>query len=55
MLINLTSTNTLEVLIVAITRQVIVNHASALSSIACVLYIGGLFAINKFLILKNDF
>jgi len=55
MLINLTPANTLEVLIVAIARQVIVNHESALSNIACVLCIGGLFAIRKFLISKTDF
>lgn len=55
MLINLTPANTLEVLIVAIARQVIVNHESALSNIVCVLCIGGLFAIRKFLISKNDF
>ncbi len=55
MLINLTPANTLEVLIVAIARQVIVNHESALSNIACVLCIGGLFAIRKFLISKADY
>ena len=55
MLINLTPANTLEVLIVAIARQVIVNHNDALSNIACVLCIGGLFAIRKFLISKTDF
>lgn len=55
MLINLTPANTLEVLIVAIARQVIVDHSSALSNIACVLCIGGLFAIRKFLISKRDF
>ena len=55
MLINLTPANTLEVLIVAIARQVIVNHESTLGNIACVLCIGGLFAIRKFLISKNDF
>ena len=55
MLINLTPANTLEVLIVAIARQVIVNHDSALNNIACVLCIGGLFAIRKFLIARNDF
>ncbi len=55
MLINLTPANTLEVLIVAIARQVIINHESSLSNIACVLCIGGLFAIRKFLISKNDF
>ncbi len=55
MLINLTPANTIEVLIVAIAREVIVNHDSALSNIACVLCIGGLFAIRKFLISKSDF
>lgn len=55
MLINLTPANTIEVLIVAIARQVIVNHESALSNIACVLCIGGLFAIRKFLISRSDF
>ena len=54
MLINLTPANTLEVLIVAIARQVIINHDSALSNIVCVLCIGGLFAIRKFLISKRD-
>ena len=55
MLINLTPANTLEVLIVAIARQVIINHENALANIACVLCIGGLFAIRKFLIAKTDF
>ena len=55
MLINLTPANTLEVLIVAIARQVIVNHESDVSNIVCVLCIGGLFAIRKFLISKKDF
>ena len=55
MLINLTPANTLEVLIVAIARQVIINHNDALSNIACVICIGGLFAIRKFLIAKTDF
>ena len=55
MLINLTSANTLEVLIVAISRQVIVDHSSAHGNISCVLWICGLFAIRKFLISKRDF
>ena len=55
MLINLTPANTLEVLIVAIARQVIVNHNDPISNIACVLCIGGLFAIRIFLISKSDF
>ncbi len=54
MLINLTPANTLEVLIVAIARQVIIDHGSPWSNIACVLCIGGLFAIRKFLISKRD-
>lgn len=54
MLINLTPANTLEVLIVAIARQVIVNHVNSFANIACVLCIGGLFAIKKFLIPKTD-
>ena len=55
MLTNLTPANTIEVLIVAIARQVIVNHNDALSNIACVVCIAGLFAIRKFLIPKSDF
>lgn len=55
MLINLTPANTLEVLIVAIARQVIIDHDSAISNIACVLCLGGLFAIRRFLISKSDF
>ena len=54
MLINLTPANTIEVLIVAIARQVIVTHNDALSNIACIACIGGLFAIRKFLIPKSD-
>ena len=54
MLINLTPANTLEVLIVAISRQVIVDHDNAISNIVCVLCIAGLFAIRRFLIPKND-
>jgi len=54
MLINLTPANTLEVLIVAIARQVIVNHSNPLLNVASVLCIGGLFAIRRFLISKGD-
>ena len=55
MLINLTPANTIEVLIVAIARQVIVAHGNSLTNIACVICIGGLFAIRRFLIPKEDF
>ena len=54
MLINLTPANTLEVLIVAIARQIIVDHGSPLNNVVCVLCIGGLFATRKFLISKKD-
>ena len=54
MLINLTPANTLEVLIVAIARQVIINHENPINNIVCVLCIGGLFAIRRFLIPKSD-
>ena len=55
MLINLTPANTLEVLIVAIARQVIISHNDPLANIASVLCIAGLFAIRKFLVSKHDF
>ena len=55
MLINLTPANTREVLIVAIARQVIVSHNDPVTNITCVLCIGGLFAIRRFLIAKSDF
>ena len=54
MLISLTPANTIEVLIVAIARQVIVAHSSPTSNIVCVLCIGGLFAIRKYLVPKKD-
>ena len=50
MLIDLTPANTLEVLIVAIARQVIISHDDPWSNIACVLCIAGLFATRRFLI-----
>ena len=52
MLIDMTPANTLEVLIVAIARQVIVSHDNPVSNVCCVLCIAGLFAIRRFLIPK---
>ncbi len=52
MLIDMTPANTLEVLIVAIARQVIISHDNPLSNVACVLCIAGLFAIRRYLIPK---
>ena len=54
MLIDMTPGNTLEVLIVAIARQVIVSHDDPISNVCCVLCIAGLFATRHFLIPKNE-
>lgn len=54
MLIDLTPANTLEVLILAIARYVIIDHTNAVSNIVCVICIAGLFAIRRFLIPKED-
>ena len=54
MLLDMTPANTLEVLIVAISRHVILNHGDPISNIACVLCIAGLFATRRFLIPKNE-
>lgn len=54
MLIDMTPANTLEVLIVAIARQVIVSHDDPLSIVASVACIAGLFAIRRFLIPKKQ-
>ena len=54
MLIDLTPANTLEVLIVAISRQVILSHNDPIGNVACVLCIAGLFATRRFLIPKKE-
>ena len=54
MLIDLTPANTIEVLIVAIARQVIISHENPWSNLACVACIAGLFATRHFLIPKNE-
>ena len=54
MLVDLTPANTLEVLIVAISRQVILTHDNPLSNVASVACIAGLFAIRRFLIRKKE-
>ena len=54
MLVDLTPANTLEVLIVAISRQVILSHDDPLSNVAAVACIAGLFAIRRFLIRKKE-
>ena len=54
MLIDMTPGNTLEVLIVAIARQVIVSHDDPISNVCCVLCIAGLFAIRRYLIPRKE-
>lgn len=53
MLIDMTPANTIEVLIVAISRHVILSHDDPLSNVACILCIAGLFATRRFLIPKK--
>ena len=53
MLLDMTPANTLEVLIVAISRHVILSHDDPLSNVACVICIAGLFATRRFLIPKK--
>ncbi len=54
MLINLTPANVIEVLIVAIARQIIISHENPLINISCVICIAGLFAVRRFLIPEKD-
>jgi len=54
MLLDMTPANTLEVLIVAIARQIILTHDNPWSNVASVLCIAGLFAIRRFLIPKGE-
>jgi uncharacterized membrane protein (DUF373 family) len=54
MLLDMTPANTLEVLIVAIARQVIMTHDNPWANVASVLCIAGLFAIRRYLIPKAE-
>ena len=54
MLMDLTPANTIEVIIVALSRAIIVEHEDPVSNIVCVACIAGLFAVKKFLITKED-
>lgn len=54
MLIDLTPSNTIEVLIMAIARQVIVTHEDPISNICCVVCIAILFATRRFLIYRKE-
>ena len=54
MLIDTNPANILEVLTVAITRHVILNHDDPWSNVACIACIAGLFAIRRFLIRRHE-
>ena len=54
MLVDLTPANTLEVLIVAISRHVILTHDDPITILVCVVSIAGLFATRHFLIPKQE-
>ena len=54
MLIDATPANILEVLTVAITRHVVLNHDDPWSNVACIACIAGLFAIRRFLIRRSE-
>ena len=54
MLIDTTPANILEVLTVAITRHVILEHEDPWSNLACIACIAGLFAIRRFLIRRSE-
>lgn len=54
MLIDTTPANILEVLTVAITRHVVLEHGDYWSNLACVACIAGLFAIRRFLIRRSE-
>ena len=54
MLIDTTPASILEVLTVAITRQVILNHDNVWSNLICVICIAGLFAIRRFLVRRSE-
>ena len=54
MLVDLTPANTLEVLIVAISRHVILTHDDPITILMCVVSIAALFATRHFLIPKQE-
>lgn len=54
MLIDTTPANILEVLTVAITRHVVLEHDDPWSNVACIACIAGLFAIRRFLVSRSD-
>ena len=54
MLIDMTPANTLEVLIMATARHIIMNHGEPLTLLIGMVCVGILFAIRRFLIPRNE-
>lgn len=54
MLVDVTPASILEVLTVAITRQVIVSHDNPWSNLVCVVCVAALFATRRFLIPRSE-
>lgn len=54
MLIDLTPANTLEVLIMATARYIIMNHDDPMTLLIGVICVAGLFAIRRFLVRKSE-
>ena len=54
MLLDTTPANILEVLILALTRHVVLEHADPWSNLACIACIAGLFAVRRFLIRRSE-
>ena len=54
MLIDTTPANILEVLTLAITRHVILEHDDPWSNLACIACIAGLFAVRRFLVRRSE-
>ena len=54
MLIDTTPASILEVLTVAITRQIILNHNDVWTILVCVICIAGLFGIRRFLVRHEE-
>ncbi|MBR3972561.1 MAG: hypothetical protein IKJ99_01255 [Oscillospiraceae bacterium] len=54
MLIDMTPANTLEVLIMATARHIIMNHSDPITLLVSVICVAGLFATRRFLIPRNE-
>ena len=54
MLIDTPPANVLEVLTLAITRHIVLNHEDPWSNLACIACIAGLFAVRRYLVRRSE-